>query len=188
MRDALVARGIAVHLVGDVYEVDSEGGVLPEEVRRKWCVSVPAESSLAAVVQGIPLGDTEEQAWEHALSYLAAREGMSAQVVRGAQDCECAAVAHVVSHQARIIGMMKGRNMTNETLIRIRNGLFCAAVLGVLALAFTVVGTWALVPAGTDLFRAWAVAWDAHGALLLGANVVGFVYGFRRNRASVRRG
>ncbi len=81
MRDALVARGIAVHLVGDVYEVDSEGGVLTDEVKGKWCVSVPATSSLAAVVQEIPFGDSEEQAWEHAVSFLAARE------VQSGDDC-----------------------------------------------------------------------------------------------------
>lgn len=61
MRDALVARGIVVRLVGDVYEVDSERGVLSEEVRRKWCVSVPAESSLAAVVHEIPRGTAKSK-------------------------------------------------------------------------------------------------------------------------------
>lgn len=77
MRDVLVARGIAVHQVGEVYEVDSDGVALTEEVKGKWCVSVPAASSLAAAVQEIPLADSEDQAWEHARQHFGAGVGDS---------------------------------------------------------------------------------------------------------------
>lgn len=84
-RDALVARGLAVYQVGDVYEVDLNGVALSEEVKRKWCVAAVAASELAVGVEHIPLADSEEEAWGHARSHAETR-GYAPPAVAGNMD------------------------------------------------------------------------------------------------------
>lgn len=73
--------------------------------------------------------------------------------------------------------------MNKTTLIRIRNGLFVACFAGLGLLVISLCAVWAMVPFGTDISHAWAVTWDAHGTALLGGNIGGFIYGYRRNRS-----
>lgn len=71
--------------------------------------------------------------------------------------------------------------MDMTKLVRIRNGLLFACLLGLALLALSLAGVLLMVPAGTEAFHAWSVTWDAHGTVLLVGNFIGFVYGYRRN-------
>jgi hypothetical protein len=55
--------------VGDVYEKDENDKPLSDEQKSKWCVSVLADSPLAATVKEIPLSDSEDLAWESAATH-----------------------------------------------------------------------------------------------------------------------
>jgi hypothetical protein len=69
--DLLIVLGIAVHKVGDAYDEDKNGNPLPDEEKEKWCVSVLADSPLAATVTEIPLSATSDEAWQRAAQHYA---------------------------------------------------------------------------------------------------------------------
>jgi hypothetical protein len=74
----LLEQGVAVYRVGHVYREDRDGKPIPEAEKKKWFVSVLADSPLAATVADIPLADTEEEAWKLAVQHYGARKSPGA--------------------------------------------------------------------------------------------------------------
>lgn len=62
-QEQLIALGVAVYQVGDVYKTDGNGVAVTEADKQKWFVSVLADSPMAATVNQIPFADTENEAW-----------------------------------------------------------------------------------------------------------------------------
>lgn len=71
--------------------------------------------------------------------------------------------------------------MTKET----KFGLAYAAVFGLVALMMTILGVWGLKSPDTNLWHAWLATADAHSALLVLANIGGFVFGRNAAKRSV---
>ena len=71
--EGLRSIGVEVFKVADTYETDLQGAAISRGDLSKWFVSVPAESSLAPLVAGIPLATDEGRAWELAVQYLRRR-------------------------------------------------------------------------------------------------------------------
>jgi hypothetical protein len=69
--DLMIELGIAVHKVGDAYDEDQNGNALSDQEKEMWCVSVLADSPLAATVSEIPLSATSDEAWLRAALYYA---------------------------------------------------------------------------------------------------------------------
>jgi len=66
--------GIECLIVGDIYDTDLEGKPIPDEDRTKWMVTTPAQSFPAALIQSIPLAESEAQSLELAVKYLMLRD------------------------------------------------------------------------------------------------------------------
>lgn len=66
IREALCDLGVAVHRVGDAYDLDEDGVPFSTEVRQKWFVAVVSGSSLDGLVdiKAIPLSGSEGEAWD----------------------------------------------------------------------------------------------------------------------------
>lgn len=58
-------------------------------------------------------------------------------------------------------------------------GLLYAAIFGLAAFFFTIIGVLALKAPGVDLVYAWRVTGDAHATLIILANIGGFIFGRR---------
>lgn len=71
-RDELIAAGIAVYRVGEVFDTDRNGRALSADEKDRWFVSVLADSPLVTVVQAIPTVGTESAAWALAAQHVSA--------------------------------------------------------------------------------------------------------------------
>lgn len=75
--------------------------------------------------------------------------------------------------------------MNKETLQRTRNGLVYASVAGLVVFALTWPMLALMVVPGTDLVETWLRTADVPLSAILLANLGGFVYGYRRNKADI---
>lgn len=66
--------GIAIYLVGEVYETDKAGHPILDEDKDKWFVSAPVGTFAPGEIEAISLSDTEEQAEALAVEKLGLRE------------------------------------------------------------------------------------------------------------------
>lgn len=72
-----------------------------------------------------------------------------------------------------------------ETLQRTRNGFVYASVAGLVVFALTWPMLALMVVPGTDLIDMWMRTADVPLSAILLANIVGFVYGYRRNKIDI---
>lgn len=66
--------GVECRIVGDVYDVDQQERPIPEHDRVKWMVTTPAGPFPRALVEAIPLAESESECVTLVVKYLMLRE------------------------------------------------------------------------------------------------------------------
>ena len=66
----LMAAGVAVYRVGDVYQVDDDGRPLSQAERAQWFISITNEIDQLIPEDLLPRADTEREAWEIAVKKI----------------------------------------------------------------------------------------------------------------------
>ena len=107
-REALLGQGVAVYQVGEVYENDTDGALIPENEKAKWFVSVPADSPLIESVLAIPLADTESEAWGLAADHCG----------RGEEIMKAAPMNDIPTDDADVLGIVGQLDMLLRAVAR----------------------------------------------------------------------